>query len=89
MIQTKHYVIKGVVQGVFFRFNAKRKADELGLSGWVKNRVDGSVEIVIQGPGERVRDMVNALKKGFPGSKVDSVIEQEKVKGRFPGFSML
>ena len=85
---TKHYLIKGQVQGVFFRLNSKRKADELGLSGWVKNTVNG-VEIVIQGPVEKVKVMVRELKKGFPGSKVVSVIEQDDVKKRFSGFSIL
>jgi acylphosphatase len=85
---TKHYLIKGQVHGVFFRFNTKRKADELGLSGWVKNTVDG-VEVVVQGPVEKVKVMVRVLKKGFPGSKVVSVIEQGTVKKRFSGFSIL
>ncbi len=89
MITTKHYIIKGNVQGVFFRLNTKRKADELGLSGWVRNSVDGSVEAVIQGPGDRVSEMVVALKNGFPGSRVDSVTESSKVSKRFPGFSIL
>ena len=89
MIVTKHYSVKGDVQGVFFRLNTKRKADELELSGWVKNCSDSSVELVVQGPVEKVKLMVRALKKGFPGSKVVSVIEQGEVKKRFSGFSIL
>ena len=86
---TKHYSVKGQVQGVFFRFNTKRKADELGLSGWVKNNSDGSVEVLIQGPVEKVKIMVRKLKKGFPGSKVVSVTELGDVKKVFSGFSIL
>jgi acylphosphatase len=89
MITTKHYLVRGSVQGVFFRFNTKRKADELGLSGWVRNNADGTVEVVVQGPVENVKVMVRALKQGFPGSVVDSVTELEPVEKRFAGFSIL
>ncbi|MBR9678649.1 MAG: acylphosphatase [Nanoarchaeota archaeon] len=86
---TKHYLVKGQVQGVFFRLNTKRKADELGLSGWVKNDVGGCVEVVVQGPVEKVKLMVRSLKHSFPGSKVVSVIEQSKITKRFSGFSII
>jgi acylphosphatase len=46
---TIHLVIKGKVQGVFYRANTKKKAEELGISGWVKNTAEGNVELMATG----------------------------------------
>ena len=51
--------VYGEVQGVFFRAQTKKKADELGLVGWVKNEADGSVKVVAQGEDERLNQLID------------------------------
>ncbi|MBW1904459.1 MAG: acylphosphatase [Deltaproteobacteria bacterium] len=53
-----HLVVRGRVQGVYFRATAQREARQHGLSGWVKNRPDGSVEIVAEGEEDDVKDFL-------------------------------
>ena len=50
-----HLIIEGRVQGVWFRDSTRREANRLGLYGWVKNRFDGGVELVAEGPREQVQ----------------------------------
>jgi acylphosphatase len=63
--------IFGRVQGVGFRWWTKDKADELGLRGWVRNRRDGSVEALLDGPAEALERMLEALRQGPPGARVE------------------
>lgn len=65
--------VTGRVQGVFFRDTARRQAERLGLSGWVSNAPDGSVEAVFEGPSEGVREMVRWCEQGPPDAAVDNV----------------
>ena len=65
--------ISGRVQGVFFRASCARLADELGLSGWVRNRPDGDLEAVFQGSDPAVEDMVAWCREGPPHARVDAV----------------
>lgn len=60
----RHVLISGRVQGVFFRAHTQEKAKELGLSGWVKNRTDGAVEAVFEGPVEQVAAMIKWCHRG-------------------------
>ncbi|MBS3807299.1 MAG: acylphosphatase [Bacteroidales bacterium] len=69
--------IKGRVQGVGFRFSAVHKAQQLGLKGFVKNRMDGSVYIEAEGEPERLNEMVNWCWQGPPSASVDNVTKQE------------
>jgi acylphosphatase len=64
MILTQHLLITGRVQGVGFRFYTQRKAQELGVNGWVRNRRDGSVEAVIQGDAAAVEAMIAWARRG-------------------------
>lgn len=68
-----HAVIQGRVQGVFFRAETRRRALSLGLTGWVRNRADGAVEAVFEGPRERVESMLGWCERGPAGAEVDSV----------------
>jgi len=68
-----HAIISGRVQGVFFRVNTRNKANDLGLTGWVKNRWDDKVEVVCEGPKEKIDRMLEWLKKGPKYSKVTQV----------------
>ena len=71
--RTVHLRIEGRVQGVGYRAFVEMRAAALGLSGWVRNRRDGSVEAVVQGPPATVDDMLDACRRGPPGSRVDRV----------------
>jgi acylphosphatase len=73
MAVTKHLAITGRVQGVGFRFYMQRKARELGLTGWVRNCRDGSVEAVIQGTSEAVETMIAWARRGPPSAVVADV----------------
>ena len=72
-----HFLIRGRVQGVGFRWFVHREASELGLRGWVRNTDDGAVEVVASGPLEDLVELRAELKKGSRGSRVDKVIEHE------------
>jgi len=70
---TRHLTISGRVQGVGYRFYMQRKARELGLTGWVRNRHDGSVEAMIQGSPEGVEAMTVWARRGPPSAAVTDV----------------
>lgn len=72
-----HYLVKGRVQGVGFRWFVQREAAEIGLKGWVRNTDEGHVEIVAAGDPEDLAELKDALRKGSRGSRVDAVIEHE------------
>ncbi|MGQ0752799.1 MAG: acylphosphatase [Betaproteobacteria bacterium] len=73
MTITRNLRISGHVQGVGFRMYVARKARELGLAGWVRNRRDGSVEAEIQGTPAAVDAMAAAARRGPSGSVVTGV----------------
>ena len=80
-------LVSGKVQGVFFRSSTKDKAEELGISGWVRNLSDGRVEAVFEGEKEDVDKMVEWCRKGPEYARVtgvESVVEE--YKGEFTGF---
>ena len=84
-----HVFISGRVQGVFFRSNTKRIADNLGIKGWVRNLPDGRVEVVAEGKKDRIDDLIKFLKKGPEAGIVDNVeIETKDFIGEFQGFSI-
>ena len=85
-----HILVKGYVQGVFFRANAQKKATQLGLFGWVKNTFDGNVEIIAQGTEEKLRVLVEWCRHGPSHAKVEKVVvEEEEIKYKFHDFIIL
>jgi acylphosphatase len=76
-----HFLIRGRVQGVGFRWFVHREAAELGLRGWVRNTDAGEVEVVAAGDPEDLADLRTELHKGSRGSRVDAVIEHELAEG--------
>ena len=83
-----HVVVHGAVQGVFFRVEARDRARSLGVSGWVRNAADGSVEAVFEGEDERVESMVDWCSRGPHGARVDEVdVTWAEPKGE-DGFSV-
>jgi acylphosphatase len=71
----QHFLVKGRVQGVGFRWFVHREAAEIGLRGWVRNTDDGNVEVLAAGEPDQLEDLQLALAKGSRGSRVDAVIE--------------
>jgi len=69
----KRVRVFGHVQGVWFRGATQRNARSLGLAGWVRNRADGSVEAIFEGPPARVAAAVAFCREGPPGARVDRV----------------
>ena len=84
----RHLVVTGKVQNVYYRAWFVEQARALGLDGWVRNRADGSVEAVVQGPGEMVATMIEHARRGSPASRVADVMVGEDASGdRLEGFS--
>jgi acylphosphatase len=84
-----YVVISGGVQGVWFRASTKKQADELGITGWVRNTPDGCVEAVFEGDESQVNKMVNWCHHGPPLSKVEKVeIKNQNPTNGFKGFSI-
>ena len=69
----KHVVVSGHVQGVFFRDSTRREAARRGVAGWVRNRPDGAVEAVFEGPPDAVSALVEFCSSGPRGASVDDV----------------
>ena len=73
-----HVIVEGMVQGVFFRAYTRDEALKLGLTGWVRNRRDGSVEALIEGDRNAVENMEQWFYQGSPHSRVDMVHTTEE-----------
>ncbi len=87
-MKTIHLLIKGKVQGVFYRAKAKKMADKLGLNGWIKNTKEGNVVAVATGSEESLNEFINWCKKGPKDAKVTEVIVTSKDNDSFNGFSI-
>jgi len=78
MAQVAHHVrVTGRVQGVFFRAWAQGEARELGISGWIRNCADGSVEAHLEGEEHDVTRMIERLRRGPSSAQVDEVTVEE------------
>jgi acylphosphatase len=78
----RRVVVSGRVQGVFFRDTARRMAESRGVSGWVRNRSDGSVEAVFEGVEPAVTAMVEFCRQGPRGADVEQVeVREEQPEG--------
>ena len=73
-----HLIVAGAVQSVGFRMFIDRKARELKLGGWVRNRMDGTVEIDAQGTEEAIEELIRQAKKGPSRSMVTSIRKEER-----------
>ena len=84
-----HAVVRGDVQGVGFRYFVQRRAQQLGLKGWVRNNDDGSVELVAEGERERLEQLKLALQEGPRMARVDRVDTRwSAATGNLRGFEL-
>jgi acylphosphatase len=75
-------VVRGNVQGVFFRDSTREEAEKQGVNGWVSNRSDGGVEAVLEGPADAVNDVLRFLKEGPSRADVEDVeVSEEEPEG--------
>jgi acylphosphatase len=72
-MKADNVVVTGLVQGVGFRWSARRAAERIGVRGWVRNRADGSVELHVEGDEERVAAMLAWLRRGPDGAVIREV----------------
>lgn len=84
-----HLVIKGRVQGVFFRLETREQAAALGLTGWVRNKPDGTVEIVAEGYRKDIEKLIAWCRLGPPMAEVTgAAVNWEHYTGEFAKFAI-
>jgi acylphosphatase len=85
-----HLIVSGKVQGVWFRESTRLKAEELMIKGWVKNRPEGTVEIVAEGMEPDIKKFVEWCHEGPPRAIVRSLKETaQEFKGEFDSFNIV
>lgn len=80
-----HVVVRGRVQGVGFRWFVRETADSLHISGWVRNRQDGTVEVAAEGEAALLHELRAELAKGPAGARVESVDDLEPIADTLDG----
>lgn len=84
-----HLHISGIVQGVGYRWHARREAQGLGLTGWVRNLDDGRVEAVLQGAREQVERMIKWCYRGPEEARVSDIeVAYEEPDSEFTDFGV-
>ena len=86
---TIHLLIKGNVQGVFYRATAKKIADKLKLTGWIKNTREGNVEAVASGDDQQLNEFISWCKQGPEKATVEDVIVTQKKETSFNDFEVI
>jgi acylphosphatase len=82
----RRVVVRGRVQGVWFRDSCQREARRVAVNGWVHNRSDGGVEAVFEGPADQVLAMCNWMQHGPPRAQVTAIDIVEEDPGGESGF---
>lgn len=88
MLVTYSIVVRGKVQGVFYRQGTKEKATSLGIVGTVKNEADGSVHIIATGDKETLDELVKWCRQGPPKARVESVHAETVPPQAFSNFTI-
>ena len=89
MAERLHAMVHGRVQGVSFRYNTVLKANEIGVNGWVRNRIDGSVEVVAEGSRPALERLLAWLHEGSFGARVTEVeVSWWAATGEFEHFEI-
>ncbi|MBW2988652.1 acylphosphatase [Candidatus Woesearchaeota archaeon] len=82
-------IVRGYVQGVFFRYHTYRLARQLGLRGFVRNLPDGSVEVVAEGMDTKLQQLVEFCREGPEAARVDSIeVEESTLDEELSGFEI-
>lgn len=81
--------VRGRVQGVSYRYWAVGAARSLGLDGWVRNRLDGRVEMIVAGPAEAVEAMIARCHEGPPAARVEQVDVEQTGEAVIAGFTQM
>ena len=82
-------MVRGRVQGVFFRASTVEVAARMGVGGWVRNRRDGSVEVLAEGEEKKVKELIQWCHRGPPGAQVQDVeVQWEDYQGTFKSFAI-
>jgi acylphosphatase len=84
----RRVIVRGLVQGVYFRDTVRRHAKARGVSGWARNRPDGSVEIVFEGEPDAVDALVQLSRAGPRGARVDDVETVDEEPEGLCGFAI-
>jgi acylphosphatase len=88
-IQARRYLVRGRVQGVGFRWFVEREAHILGVTGWVRNNHDGTVEVLAQGTRDQLAGLHSRLREGPRAARVDSVeVSDESPVPRLSSFGI-
>ena len=88
IVPTYRYIVQGRVQGVGYRYFARRQADALGVTGYARNRPDGSVEVVAEGTAEALRDFEARLREGPDFASVQGLDKAPIEERGDAGFSI-
>jgi len=80
-------IVEGHVQGVWFRDWTVQAARAIGVSGWVRNRADGAVEVYVVGESDLVERLIDRLREGSPASRVDRIDVREAALQPADGFT--
>ena len=83
-----HLIVSGRVQGVFFRDNTRRKARELGLTGYAKNLESGDVEVVAEGNEDKLNELIDFINKGPGVASVTGIQIRHKEPENFKNFEI-
>lgn len=84
-----HVMITGRVQGVWFRATTRQKAEQIGITGWVRNTRDGCVEAIFEGEENCVKEMIEWCHRGPPLAKIENVeVKNQSLTNGFDDFSI-
>ena len=88
-MKTIHLIISGKVQGVFFRATAKRQAQRLNITGWVKNTTEGNVELIVSGEAEILEEFIQWCNNGPDNAQVLNVKVNDNTYQHFDSFEII
>jgi acylphosphatase len=89
-MKTYRYIIKGIVQGVTFRYYTAKNAGKFSIKGTVKNLYNGDVEVVAQGDPENIKNFEKFLRSGPPAAVVDQLIKEKRfIDDVYTGFEII
>lgn len=86
---TFHLLIKGLVQGVFYRAMAKKTAEKTGVTGWIKNTREGDVEVLVTGGEDQVQQFISWCRRGPANAKVTDVIITGQPETVYKDFTII